>query len=187
MKSQLTASERFEAEKLRQGFEACSELLDRYFEPWLSRAYHALSRQPEKQNARLDLLRITSLAVSILILFASVLYLSANAVSRNRREAQVYSRPDNPALIAAYDEDDTVSVRLQKADELISINTASANELRALPGIGPVIAQRIIEEREQHGSFHYAEDLLSVPGIGDKTLSRIAPFLYFDTEITEIP
>ena len=52
---------------------------------------------------------------------------------------------------------------------------------------GPVIAQRIIEEREQNGLFHYPEDLMCVPGIGEKTLSRIAPYLYFEPENLEHP
>jgi competence protein ComEA len=50
--------------------------------------------------------------------------------------------------------------------ELININTASAAELDTLPAIGPSLAQRIIEYREQNGPFVSAEDIINVPGIG---------------------
>lgn len=50
----------------------------------------------------------------------------------------------------------------------ININTAGPEELDTLPGIGPSLAQRIIEYRQQHGPFRSIEDLQNVPGIGDK-------------------
>jgi len=55
----------------------------------------------------------------------------------------------------------------------VNINTASAEELTTLPGIGPSYAQRIVEHREKNGPFKKPEDLLSVRGIGDKTFERI--------------
>jgi competence protein ComEA len=53
--------------------------------------------------------------------------------------------------------------------ELININTASAEELDTLPGVGPTIAQKIIEYRELHGPFLSIEDITNVPGIGGVT------------------
>ncbi|MEZ5176628.1 MAG: ComEA family DNA-binding protein [Acidimicrobiia bacterium] len=55
----------------------------------------------------------------------------------------------------------------------IDINTADATGLATLPGIGPVIAQRIVSYREQHGAFATIEDLLDVPGIGEAKLAAI--------------
>jgi len=59
------------------------------------------------------------------------------------------------------------------ADQKINLNTATASELDALPGIGPVIAQRILDYRAQHGPFARPEDLMEVSGIGEATFNRI--------------
>lgn len=56
---------------------------------------------------------------------------------------------------------------------LIRINTATAAEFEALPGIGPALAARIIAYRDQNGPFTSTEDLMKVKGIGPKLLERI--------------
>ena len=60
----------------------------------------------------------------------------------------------------------------------IDINKASAEELQRLPGVGPVLAGRIIAEREKK-RFDSAADLRRVSGIGAKTLEKLRPFLTF--------
>jgi competence protein ComEA len=57
--------------------------------------------------------------------------------------------------------------------DLIDINTADAETLATLPGIGPTLAQRIIEYRETYGDFYYIEDIMSVSGIGPDTFENI--------------
>ncbi len=58
----------------------------------------------------------------------------------------------------------------------VDINTAGEEELCALPGVGPAMAKRILAYREEHGGFYDIEELLQVPGIGEKTLERLAPY-----------
>jgi competence protein ComEA len=55
----------------------------------------------------------------------------------------------------------------------VNLNSASLEELDALPGVGPVIAQRILDWRTAHGGFTSVEQLLDVPGIGDRTLEHL--------------
>jgi competence protein ComEA len=50
----------------------------------------------------------------------------------------------------------------------INLNTATPKELETLPGIGPVLAKRIITLREKHHGFKRVEELLAVPGISEK-------------------
>jgi competence protein ComEA len=56
---------------------------------------------------------------------------------------------------------------------LINVNTASATELEALPGVGEVIAQAIVDYRTENGPFASVDELLDVSGIGDATLENI--------------
>lgn len=58
-------------------------------------------------------------------------------------------------------------------DGVISLNRADAGELEGLPGVGPVLADRIVAHREQVGGFERVEDLLQVPGIGESKLAAI--------------
>lgn len=67
----------------------------------------------------------------------------------------------------------------------VDINTATAEELEALPGIGPVLAQRIVEYRAEHGPFASAEDLLEVKGIGEATLDKFRDRITAGTGQTE--
>lgn len=55
----------------------------------------------------------------------------------------------------------------------INVNTASATELEALPGVGEVIAQAIVDYRTENGPFATVDQLLDVSGIGDATLENI--------------
>lgn len=59
----------------------------------------------------------------------------------------------------------------------ININSASAAELETLPGIGPVLAQRILDERQANGPFQRPEDITRVNGIGPSCYERIAPLV----------
>ena len=55
----------------------------------------------------------------------------------------------------------------------VNVNTAPVEALEALTGVGPMLAQEIIAERELNGDFHYAEDLINVKGIGESKLEQM--------------
>jgi competence protein ComEA len=59
----------------------------------------------------------------------------------------------------------------------VSLNTADLAGLDSLPGIGPVLAQRILDWRDQHGSFSSVDELGEVSGIGDKLLEQLRPLV----------
>ena len=59
----------------------------------------------------------------------------------------------------------------------IVLNTADGVELEKLPGVGPVMAKRILAYREKEGSFQSVQDLIHIKGIGQKTIDKIKPYL----------
>lgn len=67
----------------------------------------------------------------------------------------------------------TDAVTAPPADDRIDLNTADQASLEALPRIGPALAERIIAWREENGGFQSVDDLLAVPGIGEKLLDGI--------------
>jgi len=58
-------------------------------------------------------------------------------------------------------------------EDKINLNTASAEELTSLPGIGEVLAARIVAYREEHGPFQTLDDIMQVSGIGSKVVEEI--------------
>ncbi|HEX7320544.1 MAG TPA: helix-hairpin-helix domain-containing protein [bacterium] len=66
---------------------------------------------------------------------------------------------------------------VEKVDVQISVNRADSSELEELPGIGPVMAQRIITYRQKHGGFGKITDLKNVKGISDKLLTKMLPYI----------
>jgi competence protein ComEA len=59
----------------------------------------------------------------------------------------------------------------------INLNTASAEQLATLPGVGPALAGRIVEYRQKSGSFRATKDVMNVKGIGEKNFAKIESWL----------
>ena len=57
--------------------------------------------------------------------------------------------------------------------ELINLNTATTAQLTSLPGIGPMMAGRIIEYRQRNGGFKKIEELMNVRGLGEKSFLKL--------------
>ena len=67
----------------------------------------------------------------------------------------------------------------------VNVNTAPAEELTALPGIGEVLARRIVEYREEHGPFLSEEALMEVPGIGEAKMADLEGLITVEAETGE--
>lgn len=77
---------------------------------------------------------------------------------------------DNPGLSPKADPPKSVNIK-------INLNTAPADSLELIPGIGPVYAERITGYRETHGKFKSVKDITRVNGIGPKRLKEIEKYL----------
>jgi len=60
---------------------------------------------------------------------------------------------------------------------IVDLNDGTSAELEHLPGIGAVLAERIVAHRTSHGAFQRVEDLVLVPGIGEKRFQQLRPFV----------
>ncbi len=60
---------------------------------------------------------------------------------------------------------------------VVNVNSATQDELALLPRVGPSVASRIVEHRDQNGRFKKPEELLLVRGIGEKTFELISPYV----------
>lgn len=66
----------------------------------------------------------------------------------------------------------------------VNINQANAEELARLPYIGLRKAVRIVEYRQQYGAFKEVDEMVKIPGIGEKILNRIRPYITLKGETT---
>ena len=95
------------------------------------------------------------------------------------REAPVVSgREHHPAQLTPHQDRADASQPVAKT-ECINVNTATADELATLPGLGPVIAQRVTDHRLEHGAYAAPIDLMRVQGIGAGRLKKIAQLICF--------
>lgn len=64
----------------------------------------------------------------------------------------------------------------------VNINTASAQQLGELPGVGAKLAARIVEYRQKSGGFKATQELMNVQGVGEKNFARLQPHLTVGTD-----
>lgn len=131
--------------------------------------------------------RRVELALAVLTaLFAAFclgFFLGRNTVPQTITTETERPQTQTAALPAAQPEEQTAQPEQPEQSEQaeepvqsgqpVNINTASAEMLDTLPGIGPVLAQRIVDWRAQYGAFSSVEQLTDVPGIGEAKLEKI--------------
>ena len=100
--------------------------------------------------------------VCIILCCASAAAASACVKLPRRAQAPAASQPQARAEVSAAH---------------VSINRASREELEKLPGIGPALAARIVEQRERYGPFRRAEHLMLVRGISERRFRQLRPFI----------
>lgn len=124
-----------------------------------------------------------SLTVTGLALFAMIGFFlgsggagSADQVMVQRivTEQSGSEEPSRPAVSASAPSDSSPP---EEITLLLNINTATAQQLQALPGIGAVKAQAIVDYREEHGPFRYVEELRNVRGIGETILASVMDYI----------
>lgn len=91
----------------------------------------------------------------------------SGALSMRQADALTEQPPQSPPVMVAN-------------GGLVNINRGSAEDLRSLPGIGPVLAERIIRHRQEHGKFGSIRDIQNVKGIGEKKFAQLEPYIHID-------
>jgi len=153
----------------------------------------------EKLNQRFGFTKNESLVVFFLIgmfLIGGIFKIFFTTQSRNEQQFD-YSLLDSELIARSSQSSDSLqekpivqqpnSVRtdsLSKKNQgdfsskkTININTANVDELTQLPGVGPSVAHRIVDYRNEHGKFSSLEDLRNVKGIGAKKIEKLKLFL----------
>lgn len=100
------------------------------------------------------------------------------------RPAQLAPQPAGEARAHAGQSGSAPAKKRKALSGKLNINTATADQLRMLPGVGRVKAQRVVTFRQQHGKFKRVRDLRRVKGFGYKTVQKLSPYLAVKGENT---
>ena len=123
-----------------------------------------------------------NILVAVTCVFAA--FLGGFYIGRKTNRAPVHIYQITPAAEAQEEEDLAEEAAEETAPAVtfpLNINTATVTDLDALPGIGPVLAQRIVDYRTAHGNYRAVEELLKVNGIGDAKLMEILELITVET------
>jgi competence protein ComEA len=109
----------------------------------------------------------------LVVTIAAVLWIGWPGPEEKLSQAQPEQAISLPAPVAS----PVTAVPPAKAVEKVNLNRASADELQALPGVGPVLAQRMVDWRKAHGRYRTVEELQEVKGIGKKRMEQLRPLV----------
>lgn len=115
----------------------------------------------------------------------------AGVVAAEGEPSQAVSPRGEPTLVTRPTQRPTpvtsTAGRSQEKQGKLDLNRATAEELQGLPGIGPVLAQRVVDQRTTHGPFHTVDDLREVKGIGKKRMDQLRPLVMVDMAVKPQP
>lgn len=121
----------------------------------------------ELQMKKLKTEQIVSVIAAVFVIFFLGFYVGRNSSAAPNVE---YGRSWNQNALNALEKE------TEQPDDRKDINTATAADIEAIPGIGAAIAEKILQYREETGGLTSIEELRSVPGIGEKTLEKIKTY-----------
>jgi competence ComEA-like helix-hairpin-helix protein len=119
---------------------------------------------------------------ALFLCFISLALLTSTCVkrARNRISSTDHDQKASLPTTSSQPAGQQTSAPDRSAAKPININTASANELETLPGIGEALAARIIEHRQKYGPFRKPEHLIAIRGISDKRFRALRDFITVD-------
>lgn len=112
----------------------------------------------DREDLQLGILGAAALFFLFLIFFSGEFKSSGNI--------EIYNVTNNVNYVSEY-----------KVENPLNINSATAEQLEELEGIGEVISKRIIEYRNENGNFRCIEDLANVKGISESTVEKLRPYI----------
>ena len=118
--------------------------------------------------------------VVLVLTFCFLMLVLGYCLGRTSGTTVIYQREDYGTEVQQTDPAEAVEMPAEdtsSSDEKIDINTADAALLETLPGIGPVLAQRIVDYRQTYGLFRTVDEIKDVSGIGDATFAEIESFI----------
>ena len=110
-----------------------------------------------------------AITLTIVLLLVSVSGFAADPINPDTLQADQVLKQTSKSV--------NIAQQWQTSGQVLNINTAPADSLQLLPGIGEVKAARIVAARRILEGFETVDDLLQVSGIGDKTLEKLRPFI----------
>ena len=113
--------------------------------------------------------RVASTARVVALVGLSLLAVSAVGAASARAQSGAPSAPTS---------------RPDPIEGVVNVNSATVDQLRLLPGVGPARAKSIVAYRDQNGPFEQVRDLLAVSGIGERALARMQKFIVLSGETT---
>ena len=122
---------------------------------------------------------VIGMALFICILILAFTYFTSPPVQVLLLSAEEMPDISSETMTSSFVVTSAEASEITSADSVgkINLNTATAEQLETLPGIGPALAERILAYREAYGPFSAVEDLLRVSGIGEKTLESVRDYI----------